>query len=195
MIAEFIPRKRHRDAIDALALVDDPSVTLAFAGDGPLAREVWSYVSVRSLNNRVIFLGLCRDVAALLQLSVATILPSQQEGLPRSVMESLSAGVPALVSNIRGNRDLVWDGNGGLTFEVGDYRALGERMDFVWRHRDEARVMGQAGRERMAEYDLSRLLRLHEELYQRVMEGHCGTVHQPLLRKETGETNGSEVSG
>jgi len=171
MIAEFVPNKRHEDAVQALAALEHRNAALALAGEGPLQATVHSLVRDKGLSDRVAFLGTCRDIPALLAQSVATVLPSSREGLPRSIMESLCAGVPALVSDIRGNRDLVSDGFGGRTFRVGDWQTLAHRMSEVLRHPAEARALGKAGQSRMREYDLQRVLRLHEELYERLRAG------------------------
>jgi len=174
MVAEFIPRKRHLDAVEALALLAlgakaraaQPAASLVFAGDGPLRGRIAARAAELGLRERVVFLGLCHDVPALLGLSAALVLPSSQEGLPRSIMEALCAGVPALVSDIRGNRDLVSDGDGGLTFKVGDRAMLAARMRHILEHPEEARAMGRAGRDRMRDYDVAHVIRLHEELYE-----------------------------
>ena len=53
------------------------------------------------ISDRVRFLGVRRDIPALVRASVALLLPSEQEGLPRSAMESLSLGVPVIGSRSR----------------------------------------------------------------------------------------------
>ena len=52
--------------------------------------------------DRVHFLGHRPDIPALVRASVAVLLPSEREGLPRSVMEALSLGVPVVGTRIRG---------------------------------------------------------------------------------------------
>src|SRR5438105_5018604 len=46
--------------------------------------------------DRVHFLGIRRDIPNLMRASVATLLPSEREGLPRSIMESLALAVPVI---------------------------------------------------------------------------------------------------
>lgn len=45
------------------------------------------------------------------------ISTSKREGLSRSVMEGMRAGLPCIVSNIRGNRDLIDNNQGGFLIE------------------------------------------------------------------------------
>jgi glycosyltransferase involved in cell wall biosynthesis len=170
MIAEFIPRKRHRDALSAFARLGRVDARLAFAGTGPLEEAMKRQVAELGLSGRVHFLGVRRDVPTLIRASVAVLLPSEQEGLPRSAMESLSLGVPVVGSRIRGTADLLGSG-GGLLVSLGDVAALAGALRRVLDYPEQAREMGRRGREHMADYDLERVIGLHERLYEEALRG------------------------
>lgn len=170
MIAEFIPRKRHRDALAAFARLGRVDARLAFAGTGPLEEAMKRRAGELGLTGRVHFLGLRRDIPALVRASVAVLLPSEQEGLPRSAMESLSLGVPVVGSRIRGTADLLESG-GGVLVSVGDVAALAGALARVLDYPEQARKMGRRGRERMADYCLERVIGLHERLYEEALRG------------------------
>lgn len=119
MVAEFNPRKRHRDVLEALAKLNRGSVHLALAGKGRLFEEMKQLTKKLGIGSQVHFLGYRRDIPVLIRASLATILPSEREGLPRSVMESLCLGVPVIGSRIRGTRELL-DGGSGILVDVGD---------------------------------------------------------------------------
>lgn len=127
MVAEFIPRKRHRDAILALARVKSARIHLAFAGDGPLRDELRQLAHELALSNRVHFLGFVDDPAALMLASRATLLPSAQEGLARVLMESACLGVPMIGSDARGVVDVIGAARGEV-HPVGDLDALSDAM-------------------------------------------------------------------
>jgi glycosyltransferase involved in cell wall biosynthesis len=168
MIAEFIPRKRHRDALAAFARLDRPDARLAFAGTGPLVDEMKRRAAELGVADRVHFLGVRRDIPALVRASVAVLLPSQQEGLPRSAMESMSLGVPVVGSRIRGTADLL-EGGGGVLVPVGDLTTLTDALARILDHPEEAREMGRRGRERVASYHLDTIIALHEALYEEAL--------------------------
>ena len=54
-------------------------------------------------------LGHRNDVCELYKAADVFVFPSFQEGLPVSVMEAMAMGKPCVVSNIRGNTDLIKD--------------------------------------------------------------------------------------
>jgi glycosyltransferase involved in cell wall biosynthesis len=128
MVAEFNPGKRHKDALHALAKAGRKNFHLAFAGTGPLEEEMKQLALSLGVAARVHFLGQRSDVPLLMLSSRATVLPSEREGLNRSVMESLCLGIPVLGADARGIRDLVTSPERGTLFPVGDSAALAAAM-------------------------------------------------------------------
>lgn len=161
---EFIPRKHPQDVLTAFAKLARPDVHLVFAGDGPMFAEMQQLASDLGVKNQVHFLGSRRDVATLMRASVATLLASEQEGLPRSIMESLSLEIPAIATNIRGNQELLESGC-GLLFDVGDIDGFAQAMAWMLDRPEDVREMGKRGRDRMATCDVRQIVKMHEELY------------------------------
>ncbi|NEP28131.1 glycosyltransferase, partial [Moorena sp. SIO3I6] len=127
-------------------------------------QQMQDLASALGIKHQVHFLGFRRDIPTLIQASVATLLVSEQEGLPRSVMESLCLETPVIGTNIRGTRDLL-AGDSGLLVEVGDIKGIAQAMTWVLDHPEDALAMGKRGREHMSAYDLQNILELHEALY------------------------------
>ena len=168
MLAEFNRGKRHADAVSALARLARADVHLALAGIGPLMEQVQSQAARLGIGRQVHLLGFRDDVPALVRASTATLLPSEREGLPRSVMESLSLGVPVIGAMTRGTRDLLSDGS-GLLHAVGDVQGLAAALCRMLDNPQEAQSMGQCGRKTMAAYDIRRIIELHESLYAKAL--------------------------
>lgn len=171
-VAEFTPRKRHVDAIVAFAKLvrgASPSesrsdVRLAFAGSGPLMDSMQQLADRLGVADRIHFLGNRQDIPVLMKAASANILVSEQEGLPRSVLESLALGTPTIGTKIRGTQDLLADGC-GLLVDVGDVDGLAAAMTVVLDRPEEAANMSKLGSERISTYNLDAIVRLHEQLY------------------------------
>lgn len=165
MVAEFTRGKRHRDAIHALARLGRSEVHLVFAGTGPLQNESLRLAKKLGVEGQVHFLGFRQDIPALMRAATATVLPSEREGLARSVMESLALEVPVIGSDARGVKDLLENG-AGLVVPVGDVDGLARAMAWVLDHPAEARAMARRGREQVVQrHELSLILKMHEDLY------------------------------
>lgn len=167
-IAEFIPRKRHQDMVRALRRLERSEVHLAFAGKGPQTLEIRKLVFDLGLENQVHFLGERQDIPALIRTSVATLLTSEREGLPRSIMEALCLETPVIGTAIRGTRDLLAN-DCGILVNVGDVDAIADAMAWILDHPQQAQEMGQRGRACMANYDLNNIINLHEILYSKAL--------------------------
>lgn len=59
-----------------------------------------------------------------MKMSDLFLFPSLREGLPVSIMEDMSVGLPVVASNIRGNKDLIYDENTGKLFDVKESEEL-----------------------------------------------------------------------
>jgi glycosyltransferase involved in cell wall biosynthesis len=170
MLAEFNPGKRHRDLIAALARADRPDLVLALAGVGPLEDAVRAQSAELGVEERVRFLGFRSDVPALLRASAALALPSEREGLPRSIMEASCLERPVIATRIRGVTELVTEAS-GYVVEVGDVEGLADALRAVVDDPGEAAAKGRAGRVAMRTFDLAPVLRAHETLYAELLAG------------------------
>ncbi|MFO0969278.1 MAG: glycosyltransferase [Gemmataceae bacterium] len=168
MVAEFNPGKRHQDALHAFARLRRPEAVLAFAGIGPRADDMRNLAADLGVAERVHFLGFRRDIPALIRSAACLLLPSEREGLPRSVLEALSLAVPAIGARIRGVTDLL-DSGCGLLHPVGDVQRLAEAMAWILDHSEEAVAMGERGRRFISHYDVRHIIRLHEDLYEEAL--------------------------
>jgi glycosyltransferase involved in cell wall biosynthesis len=165
MTAEFNPAKRHKDALRALAMTGRKNFHLALAGKGPLENEMKRLASKLGISSRVHFLGERMDVPLLMLSSRATVLPSEREGLNRSVMESICLGIPVLGADARGIRDLVTTPERGTLFPVGNPAALAAAMILS--------VDEPCGTKPLPDplWNIEHLLNEHEKLYRNLLGG------------------------
>jgi glycosyltransferase involved in cell wall biosynthesis len=170
-IAEFTPNKRHRDQLLALQKLNRPEVHLAFAGDGQIRSEIEKLTAKLGLQSQVHFLGFRHDIPVLICASVATLLTSQREGLPRSIMEAFCAATPVIGTRIRGIQDLLSD-NCGLLVEVGDSDALAQAMADMIDYPQQTFQMGQNCRQKIDNYSVDKIIQLYENIYNQALANH-----------------------
>lgn len=174
VVAELTPRKRISDVVEALRRMTRNDTMLVIAGTGPERNRLESLAMKLGVIHRVRFAGQLRDVRPLVSGAVALVLASDREGLARAIMEALSLEVPVIASAARGNEELV-AGECGFVIPVGDREALAFAMDWMSNHPDLRTAMGSRGRSRMIErYDLSILLRMHEQMYAEMLHSARG---------------------
>lgn len=94
-VASFIPRKRHKDLLNAFKRMNT-ELSLVLVGKGPLEKELKQYAHELGLGGRVIFWGWDSNPYRLIKKAKLSILASESEGLPRTLIESLILGTPTV---------------------------------------------------------------------------------------------------
>jgi glycosyltransferase involved in cell wall biosynthesis len=82
-----------------------------------------------------------RGLAAEFRRADCLVLPSRNDSYAMVVTEALAAGLPAIVSEMVGAKDLIREGRNGWIVPAGDAAPLAERMLACTRDRDGLRAM------------------------------------------------------
>ena len=176
-VAEFNPGKRHEDVIKALALIKakNENFHLAFAGTGNLMNEMKALAGKLNVGERVHFIGYQKDVRPLIAASVAMLIPSRREGLPRSVMESMAMSTPVIGTDTRGVSDLIKDGCGILVQGGGEKKIAGFADAMIYCadevNAHEVNKITELAYSKIINFDIKILIKEHEKLYETVKRG------------------------
>lgn len=120
MVARFDEQKDHDIAIRALHRLAHLDWSLVLVGAGPRMETVKTIVIALGLSDRVQFVGESDDVAAHLSRSQIFVLASKWESFPLSVLEAMRAGLPTVVTDVGGTREMGDPGVSGLLVDRGD---------------------------------------------------------------------------
>lgn len=114
MVGELIPRKNYPTAFKALTMCDIPNIKYLICGIGECMDEYKEMVKKLGVSDKVVFAGFRYDIMKILKSSDVFLFPTFQEGLSVALMEAMACGLPVIASQIRGNVDLVTEGQGGF---------------------------------------------------------------------------------
>ena len=105
-------------------------ISLKLVGDGPQLSSLLKMVRKFDLNKHVRFLGSRgrKEVANMLARSSIFVFPSLREGMPLSVLEAMSCGLPVISSRVIGLKNLVVNGYNGLIVPPKDSDALAKAI-------------------------------------------------------------------
>ncbi len=143
-----------------------PGLQVLIVGEGA-DRPVYEVLIERlGLQDTVKLLGLRSDVPDLLAASDVAVLSTNSEGSPLSVMEYMDAALPVVATRVGGIPDLIDDGVEGLLVEPQDPDGLGDAIARMLDEPEQARRMGQRGRERRRrEFDIGVMVDRLQDLY------------------------------
>jgi glycosyltransferase EpsD len=164
-VAELSFRKNQELLINSINLLKEqiPEIKLLLVGSGDLREKYEKQVISLGLEEHVIFTGFRKDVNKLMKLSDLAVSSSRQEGLPVNVMEAMSAGLPIVVSNCRGNRDLVIDGENG--YLVNSEKEFSMAIKKLYSTPNLMRKFGLANLKLVREYAIDNVLDDVKEIY------------------------------
>jgi len=156
------------------AVAATPTATLTVAGDGP-ARAHLEALAAELAPDRVRFVGHVTpaQVVELNRGARAAILAARwYENMPLSVLETLAAAVPMIVTDLGGLPELVEDGVDGLVVPADDPAALAAALSRLQADPSLSGRLGAAGRRRMlTHHDPDRHLAELASIYAEVLDG------------------------
>jgi glycosyltransferase involved in cell wall biosynthesis len=119
------PQKRPVDFVElARRFSGDPSIEFLMIGDGPLSQAVDDQISRIGLKN-IHRHPFYRPISDILAITDVLVLPSEYEGMPLIVSETLAMGKPVVVTDVGNNRQVIeLSGGGVLVPQIGDITGL-----------------------------------------------------------------------
>jgi len=128
-------------------------VKLSLGGDGEV-KLLQSLILEKGLQDVIEYVGWVSadKKAALLTDANIYILPSYNEGLPISILEAMSYGLPIIATNIGGIPEVVNDGYNGFVIEPGNHAAIEKSIKHFLDYKDDVKVFGAHSLEMIEPY-------------------------------------------
>lgn len=189
-VGELSVRKNQGMLFEVLQLLKDriPTVKLLLVGDGPMEEKYKNLVRRMKIEDNVEFLGFREDIPQLLALSDVLVSTSRQEGLPVNVMEGMATGLPLVVTDCRGNRDLVEDGKNGFLIPLGASKQFASAIEKLYISSDLRHRFSKANLMRVQDYRLEIVLEKMRGIYMKSLGEEFSSklpdVHQILEKRK-----------
>jgi glycosyltransferase involved in cell wall biosynthesis len=171
--ARLHPEKGHTLLFQALQALRDTSggrFLALIAGAGPFAAAYAAEVRERRIEPEVRFLGYRHDVADLMAISDAVVLPSVAEAFGLVLVEALYLGTPVIATRVGGIPEIVADGIDGMLVPPGDASALAETLRAFAANPGLRERLRGAGSARMQErFAFPAMMRAYEALYEELL--------------------------
>ncbi|MDO6355735.1 glycosyltransferase family 4 protein [Caloramator sp. CAR-1] len=167
-VAELNSNKNQVLLINAINKLKDkiPNIKLLLVGTGPLKEQYEELVKKLNLENYVVFLGYRRDVPELMALSDIAVSASKREGLPVNVMEAMATGLPLVVTDCRGNRDLVINKENGYVVGIDDVKKFADSVEELYKSEELRKKYSQRSLEFIKHYSLQKVVDEMKKIYE-----------------------------
>ncbi len=171
-VAEFIPRKNHELLLRVLPALKSeiPNLKLLLAGTGKEFENCKNLADKLGISDFVEFLGYCRNISELCNISDLMVSTSRQEGLPIGVIESMACGLPIVCTAIRGQVDVIHENVNGLLFPIENAAELKEKILELYRNPVKRAEMRENNLQAVKLYSLKNALNRMASIYRNYME-------------------------
>ena len=174
LVARLLSDKGIGEFVEAAQKIRRAGIAARFAVVGDMDPDNRASIDAATIERwrgegDVEFWGFRSDVAAVLEQAAIACLPSYREGLPKSLLEAMAAGLPCVSTDVPGCRLAVQDGDNGLLVPPRDTEALRRALVILIEDPGLRRRMGTRGRARVeAEFSSQRVIRQTLDLYQQM---------------------------
>jgi glycosyltransferase involved in cell wall biosynthesis len=147
------------------------SLTLKIVGDGPQKVELKKLTKRLNLTSQVNFIGELHneELPKIYNESTLFVLPTEAEGLPRSILESLACGTPVVTSDLPQLQELV-EGV-GLYVPLHQEDALAKAIKTLLTDQERLQRMANRARQQVVnDYPWSETVKKTTRVYYKVLE-------------------------
>jgi len=161
--------KNYQAAIEACALIKDLNFEYHILGDGPEKPALRKLIEEKYLANRVKLMGFQPNVSTHLYRSNIFLMSSCWEGFGLAVVEAMACGLPVVVSDVSGVREIVGQGQkGGFLVNPQDPVCIAEKLRCLIVSQKLRADMGAYNRLHARRYSIDQTVQGYLDLYQRI---------------------------
>lgn len=162
-VGELNQNKNHKVVVKTIAKINNSRIHYFIAGKGDEEEHLKKLADQSGVNLHL--LGYRTDIAELLNAADIYVFPSYREGLSVSLMEAMAAGLPCVVSRIRGNVDLIVDKKGGYLCNPSDVESFAHYIAKLMENKTLRDACGKYNIERVVRFDTSKVLKRIKRIY------------------------------
>ena len=162
-VGELNKNKNHQVILKAMTMIENEDIHYCIAGKGNEEKALLQVAKDNKIESRIHLLGFRTDVEELYKSADIFCFPSHREGLSVALMEAMSAGLPCIVSKIRGNTDLIVDDKGGWLCEPSNIGMFAKNISKI--NRDKINEMGTYNQMRMQKFSNKTVIEKIKKVY------------------------------
>lgn len=170
-MGDLIDRKNYKTSINAIAKTNNKALHFLICGEGPKLENLKELSKELGVENQIHFLGFRTDIKELLNIADIFLFTTYQEGLPRSMMEAMSAGLPCIASKVRGNVDLIQEGVGGFLRNPEDSEGFAEVINILASDKELREKMKASNLETIKKFDVENVKKEMKKIYNKELKG------------------------
>lgn len=173
-VGRLVRQKGFDLLIRAVALLKDERIQLTILGDGPEEASLRALAEELGVSDRVKFPGFTLNPFKTMRNSDLFVLSSRWEGFGHVIVEAMVVGLAVVATCCpSGPDEIITDGVDGLLCPTGSPEALADKIVYLIRSPQERRRMAIAAQSSSSRFDVKKIAREYEMLFEGVLAAHA----------------------
>lgn len=126
-----------------------PRTRFVLVGDGPESENLKKLCSDLGISEHVVFTGFRDDILDVINALDILLMTSWHEGIPVALLEAMALGKPTVATAVGGIKEVLENGDSGLTAPAGDVVAIANHCDMLLKSPESRIAMGRRARLRV----------------------------------------------
>lgn len=170
-IGEHTKGKNHQFLINAMKVltINYPNLKLLLLGYGKELENNKKLINKLNLNNNIKILGFRNDINNVLSITNILTSSSNREGLAKALLEGLVSGKPMIVSDVRGNRELVQENYNGFKYQLNDQEEFITKLTIMLEDKKLLNEFSENSFEKSKDYLIETVLEEMTNLYKKYL--------------------------
>jgi L-malate glycosyltransferase len=162
IIAGLRKVKNHRCLIKAVKKY--PEIKLLIVGDGSEKENIKKMIEKLNLKKNIIMLGNRKDIVKIFNVIDVNILCSHSECLSMTLLEAMACGIPSIVTDVGGNKEVIANGINGFLIK-NDYNELSEKIKLLKNNKKLREKMSKECMKKVKEFSIKKMIEEYEKVY------------------------------
>jgi len=153
--------------IKSLPMIKEDVKLLVIGGDNPVYyKKLASKIGVL---NKIVFLGMVRDIKEYYAASDIFVFPSLHEGFGLVITEAMSSGLPVITTKLTGASELITEGYNGILLNEVDPEELARKINLLIEDEKLRKQIGKNARKTAEKYTWDETAKKTLEVYEEVL--------------------------
>ncbi len=172
-VGRLTAQKGHKYLLEAINKLKFkfPEIKLLIAGDGPLKNDLIKYAQSLNIHDKVIFLGLRRDIPIFLSSIDIFVLPSLWEGLSNALIEAMASGKPVIATDIPPVREIIHSEDLGILVPPENSDAIADAIELLLYNKNRAEAFGKTANEKVfLSFTIENTVKQYTSLFESILK-------------------------
>lgn len=163
--------KNYETALTAISLIESDNFEYWIAGEGELREELNIGIKGLNLQHKVRLLGFVTDMESLWSQCDIFFIPSKWEGFGLSAVEAMNAGLPCIMGDVPGLKELVSaNGVDGILVDPDEPQVMASELESLINDKGKRRRIGEQAHERSKIFGIEQMTNSYLELYRGLID-------------------------